>query len=419
VLLNPQKVAGLKPSQTRYEVKDGNGLYVVVAPSGVKSFQYRGKHAGKFIRKTVGQFPTMTLKAARDEVAAIRVRAKGGQLPERRGRKALVAQAAPEGMTVTEAWLKYMDEEGARNANANEKWRMWEKDIAPFIGDKIITDVTRLDCATIIRRKFDAIRDGGGNGTGSNRLHGHLSRFFNWASGEGWTETRLEHSPMSRVKKLVNEKDNIRDRWLREYEVKWFLKALHGIETGQWNDESSVFARAFEILLRTVRRKADIFEARWTWLQGDDLIIPATKNGEADKLWLHPSARALIGEQPADAKPGDFIFPVAATSTKKPLTRLRRAMTLLAKADGYDLDYTDEKGEAHFTLHDLRTTATTLMGEFLDEDDLSRIPREVRDRLLSHKDTSVRGRHYDFSKAYREKKGALTLWNNYLDGLRV
>jgi hypothetical protein len=56
-------IRNLKPRATRREVPDGNGLYVIVQPSGKKSYAVRYRYAGKPRKVT---FPgTLTLKAAR------------------------------------------------------------------------------------------------------------------------------------------------------------------------------------------------------------------------------------------------------------------------------------------------------------------------------------------------------------------
>jgi hypothetical protein len=57
--------------------------------------------------------------------------------------------------------------------------------------------------------------------------------------------------------------------------------------------------------------------------------------------------------------------------------------------------------------------------EFRDKQDRAKVTAAIRDRLLNHKDPTVRGRHYDFHDCYPEKRSALRLWNDWLDGLKV
>lgn len=60
-------IRNLKPRATRREVPDGSGLYVIVQPSGKKSYAVRYRYAGKPRKVT---FPgTLTLKAARKAAA--------------------------------------------------------------------------------------------------------------------------------------------------------------------------------------------------------------------------------------------------------------------------------------------------------------------------------------------------------------
>ncbi len=67
-VLTPLGITRLKVSNTRREVPDGKliGLYVIVQPSGSKSFALRYRHNGKSKKLTLGKFPKMSLQEARE-----------------------------------------------------------------------------------------------------------------------------------------------------------------------------------------------------------------------------------------------------------------------------------------------------------------------------------------------------------------
>lgn len=401
--LTDRQVAGMKPANLRAEYKDGRWpLWLIVQPTGTKSFQWRGTVQGRDRRKTLGRYydprTGSGLRLAEARRLALTARA------DQTGATAEAARTEQASPPVRHCYKLYMQREGAALVSAPAKWLAWHRDIEPAIGDKPIATVTRGDVSEIIANRFDLILDAGGTGVGANRLHAHLSAFFRWSIKSGWRDTRLEHNPMALVEKLAPE--TVRKRVLDARELKWFWQAMQLMGSGRWNDASPVYARGFELLLRTLTRRSEIFNMRWGWVTGDKLLIPETKNSDDHLLWLHPSAVALIGDRPDKASNGLKVFGVNATSMEKPMRRLRQAMSDLAEAEGETIP--------HWSLHDLRRTAHTTMGGFLDDLERPLIPKDIRERLMNHREGGV-DKHYDHHLYYAEKKSALRIWNGWLD----
>lgn len=66
-MLTVKQVEALRPKEKRYKISDAGGLYIVVYPSGVKSWRYNYKQNGKEQTKVYGQYPAMSLADARAE----------------------------------------------------------------------------------------------------------------------------------------------------------------------------------------------------------------------------------------------------------------------------------------------------------------------------------------------------------------
>ena len=62
-------VRKIPPKTQRFEVLDGNGLYIRVMPTGRKSWVFRYNFEGNARRMTLGSYPTMTLSQAREKHA--------------------------------------------------------------------------------------------------------------------------------------------------------------------------------------------------------------------------------------------------------------------------------------------------------------------------------------------------------------
>src|SRR5262245_7140372 len=97
-VITPLAVKAAKPRQQRYEIPDGGvrGLYLVVQPSGVKSWAHRYVFVGVRRKDTLGNVSEISLAAARRLVAEARHQLEQGIDPaahRRAGRVAAVEMA--------------------------------------------------------------------------------------------------------------------------------------------------------------------------------------------------------------------------------------------------------------------------------------------------------------------------------------
>ena len=65
--LSDKTVRSLKPQNKKFKVCDGDKLWLVIFPTGVKSWRYIWKDNGKSRELTIGKFPAISLKYARQE----------------------------------------------------------------------------------------------------------------------------------------------------------------------------------------------------------------------------------------------------------------------------------------------------------------------------------------------------------------
>src|SRR5262249_61190311 len=91
-MLTKFAIDNLKPRPTRYEVPDGKGLYVVVQPSGRKSFAVRFRIEGRPRKLTLER--GLTLAEARAAAAKALVEVEKKSDPAALKRKAKDAQRA-------------------------------------------------------------------------------------------------------------------------------------------------------------------------------------------------------------------------------------------------------------------------------------------------------------------------------------
>ena len=66
--LTARSIEVIKPHKVRQEIPDAllPGLYFIVQPSGARSWAVRYRHGGRPRKHTLGPYPLIDLKAARD-----------------------------------------------------------------------------------------------------------------------------------------------------------------------------------------------------------------------------------------------------------------------------------------------------------------------------------------------------------------
>jgi len=397
--LNDREIAALKPNQKRQEIAmEEKSLYLVVQPSGTKTFQFRPRVQGKLIRRTLGTYPTMTLRKAKATANRLRAELEDSRLdgsvpPMVRA----VPLKSPQGvLTTSQAFALYMAHEGHKRASAGERWRIFRADIEPVIGRTALDEVNRDQIERMLIAKAETAP------VASNVIYTLLHRFFRWCTKEGHGRTKLDTSVMDNVAKVGSDGEP-RDRWLTDYELGLLGRAL---------PEAGVFANGLLACLFTGQRRGRIFGATREQLEGDILTIglkdpKPNRQAMTTPIWLHPFVMASIPEATKDTSPTEVLFEGRTDDLNKATNRVVAKMQELAAKDGKTVE--------HWSPHDLRRTMSNWMGDQIDENDEPVFDEFIIERCLSHIERSVRAKHYSSNRYLASKKRAWLAWGNHLE----
>jgi Arm DNA-binding domain len=94
-VLTALAIEKLKPKEKPYKVSDGNGLYLLVKPTGAKLWRVRYHFEGKETMLSLGAYPAVMLAAARgkrDE--ALTLLANGTNPADQKKQDKLIAEVA-------------------------------------------------------------------------------------------------------------------------------------------------------------------------------------------------------------------------------------------------------------------------------------------------------------------------------------
>jgi len=404
--LTDKSVEQAKGETARREIPDAllPGLYLVIQPTGAKSWAIRYRLDGRPAKHTLGPFPKIKLGDARRLAgAALRTVAEGGDPAGDRRETRRRQEAGLVDVDLIEAvYAKYLDRHvrpNLRPSTARELEALFAREILPKWRKRRLAEVSRQDVLDLV----DGVLDRGVPVT-ANKVFAQLRTFFNWAVGRGL----IAASPCVGIRKPAAETS--RERALTDAEVRWLWMACDKIG---WP-----FGPITRLLILTGARREEVramtereidIEARvWT--------IPAarTKNGRPHEIHLTNAAADVIAKTRRVKSPAGYLFTVTGNTPPSGFSRAKRnldlAMLDLAREEAGKRG--DDPGAveiAPWVLHDLRRTIASGMARL-------GIALPVVERCLNHVSGSFAGIVGVYQKhAFTdEKRDAFEAWARHI-----
>jgi integrase len=384
--LTDAHIKALQPRESRYLITDGRGLSLDVLPSGVKSWMYRYRLDGSYGKVTLGRYPDLTLKAARDKRDQFATQVAAGRSPaeEKKARRA-GGNSAP---TVREFGDRYYREQVVRNRKKpTEILRYLEREIYPAFGSKRLRDVTALDVQELVYRKRDNGRE-----SAAIMIRQVIKLVFDYAVHEQLASA----NPATMVATRYIGRARKRSRKMSPREIRLYLRTIY-----QSNIRRQ-FKLALHILLLTLKRKSELLNARWEHIdfEAGEWLIPEqnSKSGKPQIVYLSTQVAEMFRELRKLAGESELVLP-GRSSTRRPF-----AANALNKAlEGVTFDMEP------VTIHDLRRTASTLLTEH-------NFDKDVIEKALAHERQGIRA-VYILAEYAEQRKRMLQWWADYVEGV--
>jgi len=393
-VLTARAIEALKPGPARAEVSDAAmpGLYLVVQPSGAKSWAFRHRVAGKPRKLTLGAYPLLGLAeartAARAAAQAVAQAVALGNDPA--GEKRQAREEAPK-LTVRAQADIYHRRHLSKLRSGEEARRVLERSAVAAWGDRAVASVSKRDVVALLD-KVEAER-------GPQAANMALARVRSFM---GWLADRdvIPASPAAGVR--MPAANTARDRVLSDDELQLVWQASAAL--------SEPFGAFVRLLILTGQRRDEVAGMTVAELAGDLWTIPGdrAKNGEAHTVPLSPEALAVLAEVKRIG-PANYVFTTNGTASvsgySKAKASLDVAVAKLAEKEG-------REPPPGWTLHDLRRTCATGLARL-------GVRVEVTAAVLNHKSGTRAGivgvyQRHDFAA---EKRAALEAWGCYVLGL--
>jgi integrase len=396
--LTTSKISAAKPKLKPYPLSDGGGLFLEVLPTGAKIWRYSYRFEGKRSKVTLGPYPAIEIKEARDKHAEFRRVLVGGADPGRVKRNDKADAKAKAARTDTfevfaRVWIK--ETLFHRSEHTRKLTVGWlERDVFPKIGGLPLGDVRPADVLAIV----ESLR---GIPTTANRVLAIMSAVFNY----GIRKLLLTSNPTLALRGSVVVPAVEHYRPLSNKEIPGFLRALD--ECGAHQSTKL----AVKLCMLTAVRKANVTMARWEHfdLEAREWTIPGRGAGGDGLMKMKRHHRVYLSRQALEVLmqareiSGDsqWVFP----SIYKPSQPMGEATINHLFGRLYAMGVAPD-----FKPHGLRATASTMMNES------GLIRGDVVERVLAHEQGGVRG-IYNVAEYAKERAEALQWYADHLDKL--
>lgn len=269
--LTDKAVQAAQPKAKQYGVADGDGLTLIVKPNGIKLWWYRYRFAGKAKTLSIGKYPLVSLREARERSFEARRSLLAGVDPSAEKQAARVAvteqqqqrevDAAKAFEAIAREWFeKFKDSNDWAENHSSKVINRLEKDIFPWIGKRPINEITAPELLTVVRR----IESRGALET-AHRALAECSRVFRYAVASGLAE----RDPSGDLKGALPpyRKDK---HFAAVTDLKQVGSLLRDIE----NYTGTVIVRcAFGLSPRLFLRPGELRKMQWDWIDFDEAML--------------------------------------------------------------------------------------------------------------------------------------------------
>jgi integrase len=390
--LTDVSIRNAKAGDKAVKLFDERGLYLEISPSGGKWWRLKYRFEGKEKRLSLGVYPDVGLKEARERRDAARKLVADGVDPSenRKAQKSAKADRAANSFeVVTREWFakyasSWVDYHGDRIL------RRLERDIFPWIGGRPIADITAQELLSVIRRI-----EGRGAVETAHRALSNCGQVFRYAVATG----RADRDPSGDLRgALAPAKGGHMAATTEPQRLAEILRAMDGYEG------TLIVKCALRLAPLVFVRPGELRKAEWADfdLETAEWRYIVTKTKTQHIVPLCSQALEILRElQPLTGK-GRFVFPSARTSVR-PMSD----NAVLAAMRRMGIPKEEMSG------HGFRAVARTILDEVLG------IRPDFIEHQLAHAVRDPNGRAYNRTAHLPERRKMMQQWADYLDMLKA
>jgi integrase len=341
-----------------------SGLYVSIIPAGTATlnFKFTDPTTGKQRSTVLGVYnpETFVVDDARSRVYALKAMAPAELVAQLHQTKAVKTSRGKTVAEIIEERIDWM-KTPVRKADGEMRPRIesWESVarhlrnfLAPRLGKKLATDVTKQDIATLSNDIVAGRHGGKASVSNARHMRRAASGLFNWAAEAG--RDYITASPCINLPKL--DEEHPRDRVLSEDEIRTLW---HGLDRNDlpWDRKTRL---AIKFALVTMLRSGEMLPIHRDEINAGEGTVDIPARRVKKRRVINQPLSDLALEIITEAM-GNYDYAFTGRFGNAPLAR--NAMINALSGTKRTAGICKLLGLAPFTVHDLRRTAATMCGE--------------------------------------------------------
>ncbi len=377
---------------------DGHGLYVEVTATGSKLWRLKYRINGKERRASLGAWPRVTLKEARQRAAETMERAKQGIDPiqEKKSlREAARAENERIALTFEKVAFEWHDKQTRNNVESHRKntLQRLKSHVLPYIGGVPIDELSPAAILAAVRHTEDR-----GSYDLTHRLLQLIGQICRYARAAGYVPFNVAADLSDAL--MPVPRHTPRAALTDPREVMFILQSIDAYAG------YAPITYALKIMPYVFVRSQELRGARWQEIDFDRALwtIPAERM-KTKTPHIVPLARQVTGlfqELRTWTGNSDFVF-TSTHSKNKAITD--NGLLLALRRMGY--------GKEEMSIHGFRSIASTLLNES------GAYRPDVIEAQLAHAERNKVRAAYNRAGYLEERTIMMQQWADYLDALRA
>lgn len=386
-------IQNAKPSEKSYKIYDTDGLFMQVTPAGGKWWRFKYRFEGKEKLLSLGTYPEVSLKQARDKRDDARKLIANDQIDPSDNRQKIKAEkklssANSFELVAREWWATHMRNKA--ESHKDKVIRRFELYLFPWIGDAPIADITAPQLLQVVKRieNLNKLET-------AHRALQTAGQVFRYAVQTGRAIRDVTYDlkgalPATTTKHMAAFTD--------PKDISELLRAIDG-----FNGTVTVQC-ALKLSPLVFVRPSELRQAKWNDidLEAGEWRYVVSKTKTDHLVPLSKQAIEILREMQPLSGHREYVFP-GGHSPLRPMSEA--AVNAALKRMGYDT-------QTQITGHGFRAMARTILHERLN------IDPHIIEHQLAHSVPDTLGSAYNRTRFIEQRKTMMQQWADYLDQLK-
>ncbi|MFZ4404037.1 MAG: tyrosine-type recombinase/integrase [Pseudobdellovibrionaceae bacterium] len=389
-MLTDKLIKNTKPSDKIFRLSDGRGLYLEVAPAGGKWWRFRYRFLGKEKSLSLGVYPDVSLKDARERLDEVRKTLSKGSDPSevRKFEKTSMIKCKQDTFeSIAKEWLSKHD---CTPDHKKRTFRRLELDIFPWLGSRPVSEISASDILLCLRR----IEERGALET-AHRISQNCGQVFRYAI----STARATRNPIPDLRGAIPpaQKEHL-PAITDPKEIGPLLRAIDGYEG------TFIVKCALKLAPLVFVRPGELRKAKWVDIDFEkcEWRYFITKTKVDHIVPLSSQAISILKEIQPLTGSSVYVFP-----SIRDFNRPMSDNAILSAFRRMGISTEEMCG------HGFRAMARTVLDEVLE------FRSDLIEHQLAHSVKDPNGRAYNRTAHLPQRKHMMQVWSTYLDKLKT